>query len=287
MGRNAESTPVITVSQVSKRFGYHPVLDRVSMHVNHREIVCVLGISGSGKTTLFNLISGMLEPEEGEIITDSKIGYMMQKDLLMPWKTVMDNIALPLLLQGVDKKSAMAKVSDYLDQFGLSGKSGDYPNVLSGGMRQRAALLRTYMQSGEVLLLDEPFGALDEATREEMQKILLILYGENCDAIKAGKQPPYTMFLVTHEINEAIYVGDRVVGLSQYWNWKEAGHANCPGATIVYDKPSPVFATKNERNFLLFREQKEEIVCTVFNPESCRSYKEYTTVVDKTKIMEG
>ena len=204
MGRNAESTPVITVSQVSKRFGYHPVLDRVSMHVNHREIVCVLGISGSGKTTLFNLISGMLEPEEGEIITDSKIGYMMQKDLLMPWKTVMDNIALPLLLQGVDKKSAMAKVSDYLDQFGLSGKSGDYPNVLSGGMRQRAALLRTYMQSGEVLLLDEPFSSVDAITRHQLHRWLLEIFNDLSLSI----------LLITHDIEEALLLADRIYVLA-------------------------------------------------------------------------
>lgn len=204
MSRNADSTAVITVTQISKRFGDHPVLDRVSMHVNHHEIVCVLGISGSGKTTLFNLISGMLQPEEGEIVSDSKIGYMMQKDLLMPWKTVMDNIALPLLLRGVDKKSATAEVARYLDQFGLAGKGADYPNVLSGGMRQRAALLRTYMQSGEVLLLDEPFSSVDAITRHQLHRWLLEIFNDLSLSI----------LLITHDIEEALLLADRIYVLA-------------------------------------------------------------------------
>jgi len=219
MDRNVDSAPVITVSQVSKRFGDHPVLENVSMHVNHREIVCVLGISGSGKTTLFNLISGMMQPEEGEIITDSKIGYMMQKDLLMPWKTVMDNIALPLLLQGMDKKSAMAKVSYYMDQFGLSGKDGDYPNVLSGGMRQRAALLRTYMQSGEVLLLDEPFSSVDAITRHQLHRWLLGIFNDLSLSI----------LLITHDIEEALLLADRIYVL--------AGTPACIAAEISLSSP--------------------------------------------------
>ena len=204
MVSEAETRPVITVSQVSKRFGDHPVLERVSMHVHHHEIVSVLGISGSGKTTLFNLISGILQPEEGEIIADSKIGYMMQKDLLMPWKTVMDNIALPLLLQGMDKKSAQAEVSRYLDRFGLSGKSGEYPYVLSGGMRQRVALLRTYMQSGEVLLLDEPFSSVDAITRHQLHRWLLEIFGDLSLSI----------LLITHDIEEALLLSDRIYVLA-------------------------------------------------------------------------
>ncbi len=204
MAIEVETRPVISVLQVSKRFGDHPVLDRVSMHVHHHEIVSVLGISGSGKTTLFNLISGMLQPEDGEIITDSKIGYMMQKDLLMPWKTVMDNIALPLLLQGMDKKSAHAEVSRYLDRFGLSGKSGEYPYVLSGGMRQRAALLRTYMQSGEVLLLDEPFSSVDAITRHQLHRWLLEIFGDLSLSI----------LLITHDIEEALLLSDRIYVLA-------------------------------------------------------------------------
>ena len=199
-----KNNPVITVQHVSKRFGDHQILEEVSMHVHHHEIVCVLGISGSGKTTLFNLISGMLEPEKGKIVSDSKIGYMMQKDLLMPWKTVIENIALPLLLQGEDKKSAYDRVSKHLTRFGLSGKDNVYPNVLSGGMRQRAALLRTYMQSGEVLLLDEPFSSVDAITRHQLHRWLLGIFSDLTLSI----------LLITHDIEEALLLADRIYVLA-------------------------------------------------------------------------
>lgn len=204
MEENPKKIPVITVSHASKRFGAHQILDDVSMHVNHHEIVCVLGISGSGKTTLFNLISGMLEPEKGRIETDSKIGYMMQKDLLMPWKTVIGNIALPLLIRGEDKKDAYRKVSAYLEQFGLAGKGNEYPSVLSGGMRQRAALLRTYMQSGEVLLLDEPFSSVDAITRHRLHRWLLEIFNNLSLSI----------LLITHDIEEALLLADRIYVLA-------------------------------------------------------------------------
>jgi len=205
MGMEKEkNNPVITVQHVSKRFGDHQILEEVSMHVHHHEIVCVLGISGSGKTTLFNLISGMLEPEKGKIVSDSKIGYMMQKDLLMPWKTVIENIALPLLLQGEDKKSAYDRVSKHLTRFGLSGKENVYPNVLSGGMRQRAALLRTYMQSGEVLLLDEPFSSVDAITRHQLHRWLLGIFSDLTLSI----------LLITHDIEEALLLADRIYVLA-------------------------------------------------------------------------
>ncbi|MHB1483585.1 MAG: ABC transporter ATP-binding protein [Saccharofermentanales bacterium] len=195
---------VVEAVNVSKSFGAHKILDKISMNVKHHEIVSVLGISGSGKTTLFHLISGMLAPEEGIIETDSKIGYMMQKDLLMPWKTVIDNIALPLILKGVNKKNAYKKVSLYLGQFGLTGTSGFYPNMLSGGMRQRAALLRTYLQSGEVLLLDEPFSSVDAITRHQLHQWLLEIFNELSLSI----------LLITHDIEEALLLSDRIYVLA-------------------------------------------------------------------------
>lgn len=201
---NSSESFVIEVDKVSKSFGDHKILDRISMNVKHHEIVSVLGISGSGKTTLFHLISGMLSPEEGLIETDSKIGYMMQKDLLMPWKTVIDNIALPLLLKGVNKREAYKKVSGYFGQFGLTGTSGFYPNMLSGGMRQRAALLRTYLQSGEVLLLDEPFSSVDAITRHQLHRWLLEIFNKLSLSI----------LLITHDIEEALLLSDRIYVLA-------------------------------------------------------------------------
>lgn len=191
---------VIQVNNITKSFGDRKVLDGVSMKLRHNEIISVLGISGSGKTTLFNLIAGMLIPDEGEVISESKMGYMMQKDLLMTWKTVIENISLPLILKGVNKEAAFEKTSGYLEQFGLEGTKDSYPDMLSGGMRQRAALLRTYLQSGEVLLLDEPFSSVDAITRHQLHQWLLSIYDKLSLSI----------ILITHDIEEALLLSDRI-----------------------------------------------------------------------------
>lgn len=224
---------VVKAVNVSKSFGAHKILDKISMNVRNHEIVSVLGISGSGKTTLFHLISGMLTPEEGIIETDSKIGYMMQKDLLMPWKTVIDNIALPLILKGVNKKDAYKKVSSYLGQFGLTGTGDFYPNTLSGGMRQRAALLRTYLQSGEVLLLDEPFSSVDAITRHQLHRWLLEIFNELSLSI----------LLITHDIEEALLLSDRIYVLA-------GNPAGIAQEIIISDPRTGLFEglTSDERN---------------------------------------
>jgi ATPase subunit of ABC transporter with duplicated ATPase domains len=125
-------------------------------------------------------------------------------------------------------------------------------------MRQRAAVAQALIMKPEILLLDEPFGAVDEATREELQRMLLELYADNCDAKRRGDLPPYTMLIVTHELNEAIYVGDRVVALSRYWDW-QGGHTECPGATVVYDQMAPVNLPDAERDFETFAKQRKAI----------------------------
>jgi NitT/TauT family transport system ATP-binding protein len=140
---------------------------------------------------------------------------------------------------------------------------------MSGGMRQRVAVAQALIMKPRILLLDEPFGALDEAMREELQRMLLRLSAENRACHDRGEPAPHTVFIVTHELNEAIYVGDRVIGLSQYWNWAETGCKTCPGASIVYDKPAPVFNPDDRRDFGPFVDQREEIRRVVFDPE-CR-----------------
>ena len=146
---------------------------------------------------------------------------------------------------------------------------------MSGGMCQRVAIAQALIMKPGLLLLDEPFGALDEATREELQRILLTLYEENQQAIADKKAPPHTIIIVTHEINEAIFVSDRIIGLSQYWDWKAADEKERPGATIVYDKPAPVFAPEDPRDFLSFQEQKNEILSAVFDPQYLQNHNEY------------
>lgn len=202
----------LEVKNVSKSFDDKPVLKDISIELNHGELVCLLGVSGGGKTTLFNVISGLLQPDKGEVLLDGKnitnqpghISYMLQKDLLLPYRTIQDNVALPLLLKGMKKKDARLQVSPMFTQFGLEGTQEKYPAQLSGGMRQRAALLRTYMFSQEVALLDEPFSALDTLTKSVMHR----WYLDVMEKIKLS-----TLF-ITHDIDEAILLSDRIYLLS-------------------------------------------------------------------------
>ena len=202
----------LEVKNISKSFDGAPILQNISIELNQGEIVCLLGISGSGKSTLFNIISGLMPPDEGQILLDGEditntsghISYMLQKDLLLPYRTIEDNVALPLMLKGVKKKSARKQVSPMFAQFGLEGTQKKYPAQLSGGMRQRAALLRTYMFSQEIALLDEPFSALDTLTKSSMHS----WYLDVMDKIKLS-----TLF-ITHDIDEAILLSDRIYILS-------------------------------------------------------------------------
>ena len=202
----------LEVKNISKSFDEKPVLKDVSIELNRGELVCLLGVSGGGKTTLFNIISGLLSPDNGQVLLDGEditnqsghISYMLQKDLLLPYRTIEDNAALPLLLKGEKKKNARNKVSPLFEQFGLEGTQKKYPSQLSGGMRQRAALLRTYMFSKDVALLDEPFSALDTLTKSAMHK----WYLDVMEKIQLS-----TLF-ITHDIDEAILISDRIYLLS-------------------------------------------------------------------------
>ena len=192
---------------LSKKFGEHQVLKDISLEVGEHELVSLLGVSGSGKTTLFNLISGLLPPDEGRIFLDGeeitgtpgKISYMLQKDLLLPYRTIEDNVALPLILKGEKKKAAREKVRPYFAPFGLAGTEKKYPRQLSGGMRQRAALLRTYLFSQGLALLDEPFSALDTITKSSMHRWYL----------KVMEEIRLSTIFITHDIDEAILRSDR------------------------------------------------------------------------------
>ncbi|WP_213816679.1 ABC transporter ATP-binding protein [Glaciihabitans sp. dw_435] len=188
------------------------VVDNVSFSAQPGEFVAVIGPSGCGKSTMFNIMAGLETPTSGEVLVDGKVvtgesehfAYMPQKDLLFPWRTILENTALGLEVRGMKKKEARAKAADLFATFGLAGFENAHPFELSGGMRQRAALLRTVVQSRDVLLLDEPFGALDSLTRLEMQSWLQGVWSENS----------WTAVLITHDIREAIYLADRVIVLS-------------------------------------------------------------------------
>ncbi len=184
----------------------------ISLHVNAGEFITLVGPSGSGKSTLFNMVAGLLDPEQGEIWLDGQMqrertgnfGYMPQRDLLLPWRSVTANVAIPLELGGTDRTVARQRAEEMLFHFGLEEFGDLYPSALSGGMRQRAALLRTILTEQDVLLLDEPFGALDALTRRELQDWLLTIWQEYSK----------TIFFITHDVDEALYLGDRVMVLS-------------------------------------------------------------------------
>ena len=168
----------------------------------------LLGVSGSGKTTLFHILSGLVTPDNGKVYlrdndvtsTPGSISYMLQKDLLLPHKKVIDNVSLPLVLKGVKKAQAREKADPLFAEFGLEGTQYQYPSQLSGGMRQRAALLRTYLSSDGVALLDEPFSALDTLTKTSIHKWYLDIM-QHIDLS--------TLF-ITHDIDEAILLSDRI-----------------------------------------------------------------------------
>ena len=198
----------LEVKHISKSFDGKPVLQDISIHLNQGELVCLLGVSGGGKTTLFNVISGLLPPDRGQVLLDGRditgkpgqISYMLQKDLLLPYRTLEDNVALPLLLKGMKKAEARKQVSPMFARFGLEGTQKKYPAQLSGGMRQRAALLRTYLFSDNVALLDEPFSALDTITKSKMHRWYLDVM----------EKINLTTVFITHDINEAVLLSDRV-----------------------------------------------------------------------------
>jgi len=189
-------------------------LQGISMEARAGEFVTLIGPSGSGKSTLLNILCGLLRADRGQVLFHGqpagdrdllgRIGYMPQKDLLLPWRSVLDNVLLGPEIAGRDLSLARREAREALEHFGLAGFEADYPATLSGGMRQRAALLRTFLCRQEVVLLDEPLGALDALTRLQLRRWLLDVWGE-------FRQ---TVIFVTHDVEEAVYMSDRVYVLS-------------------------------------------------------------------------
>lgn len=199
---------LLKVENVSKSFDGEKIIEDISIELREGELVSLLGISGGGKTTLFNIIAGLKQPDTGRILLEQKeitgmpgqVSYMLQKDLMLPYRTMVDNVALPLLIQGEKKKAAREKAASYFSQFGLAGTEKMYPAQLSGGMKQRAALLRTYLFSKKVALLDEPFSALDMLTKGAMHQWYL----------QVMEQINLSTLFITHDIDEAILLSDRI-----------------------------------------------------------------------------
>ena len=241
----------LEIKNVSKSFEGRAVLEDVSISLKQGELVSLLGVSGGGKTTLFNIIAGLLTPDKGQVFLNGReitgkpgsVSYMLQKDLLLPYRTVEDNVALPLILKGMKKEEAREQASVLFADFGLAGTEKLWPAQLSGGMRQRAALLRTYLFSRDVALLDEPFSALDTLTKSAVHDWYLGVM----ERIKLS-----TLF-ITHDIDEAILLSDRIYLLT--------GQPGKVTQEIVINAPRP-----RRKDFTLteeFLEYKRQILAAL------------------------
>lgn len=214
------------VQELTFSYGNKTILENIDFFVKEGEFVSLLGPSGSGKSTILKLLTGVLVPDKGKIMVDEQImkgvsqkfAYMPQNDLLFPWKTILENVCLYGEVHG-SLKEMQSVARQSFEEFGLEGYEDSYPSELSGGMRQRAAFLRTTLCHADILLLDEPFGALDVITRGEMQDWLL----------KMRKRLNQTVLLVTHDMDEAIYLSDRILILNQ-------SPAQITGELVIEDK---------------------------------------------------
>jgi len=307
---------VLECQEINHWFGDFHVLHDVNLKVQRGEIAGLVGPSGCGKTTLLRSITGTHPPCRGSVIVHSNngsdsamvitkpsrdIGIVYQQYSLFPFLTAQENVAFGLMLDqtGIPfrffkpfswrklRKEHMQESAELLEKFGLGEAMNRYPSELSGGMKQRVAIAQALIMKPEILLLDEPFGALDEATREEMQRMLLTLYAENCQALENNQAPPYTVLIVTHELREAIFVSDRVVGLSQYWDWRKEGYQSCPGATIVYDQVAPVFGPDQNKDHIHLDRQRDEIRMAVFDPQHCQAREEFRKFWEQVRTGQG
>lgn len=236
----------LKATNITKSYNNCNVIQNVNINLDEGEIVSLLGISGVGKTTVFNILSGLVKPDVGKVFLKDKditgipgnVSYMLQKDQLFEFKTIIDNISLPLIIKGIKKEEARSIARSYLDKFGLENCEKSYPKQLSGGMRQRAAFLRTYLFSSEVALLDEPFSALDPFTKYNMYRWYL-------DIIKDIRLS--TMF-ISHDIDEAILLSNRIYIM-----------AGNPGEIVaeikIINKPDDIIKFTLEEKFIKYKKQ--------------------------------
>ncbi len=242
----------VELREVSKAFRYKRqkvnALEKINLIAPRGDFVTIIGPSGCGKSTLFNIVCGLIEPDQGEILIDGQLaprrvgtmGYMPQKDLLLPWRNVLDNVIVGPEIAGADRAASRREAQELLPLFGLEGFEHHLPATLSGGMKQRAALLRTFLCHREIMLLDEPFGALDALTRIALQDWLLNVW----------RHLQHTILFITHDVDEAIYLSDSVNVMST-----RPGHIKL---TLPITLPRP--RARNMTNTAKFIELKNELL---------------------------
>jgi len=217
-GERGETRPRVEIKSVSKSFatktGKIEALRNVNLLAHDQEFTCIVGPSGCGKSTLFNIVAGLLDPTSGQVLVDGvpvrsgiagRMGYMQQKDLLIPWRNVLQNVTIGLEIQRKPMAEARQKAVEYLKRFGLEKFAGSYPASLSGGMRQRVALMRTLVMGQDIILMDEPFQSLDYPTRVALE----------ADLLEMVRELKRTVLFITHDIEEAVSIADRIYVLSK------------------------------------------------------------------------
>jgi len=279
---------ILDIENVSQWFDDNLVLHEINLQILQGQFVAMVGGSGCGKSTLLRAILGTVPAKKGEVVVCDNstrkpitgptrdIGVVYQKYGLYPFLTAEENVAFgPMLDQTAIwertlmpwkwrrlRRKHLEEAREILVRFKLENALCHYPGELSGGMQQRVAIAQALIMKPKILLLDEPFGALDEATREELQEMLLTLYQENTEAVSKGEDPPWTVLFVTHELNEAFYVSDRVIGLSKNWFQNDPPQPDTGktlGATKVWDKSAPVYHPNDPKDFELFARMKMDL----------------------------
>ncbi len=291
------SEAALEVEDVSHWFGDFRVLNHINLRITAGQIVALVGPSGCGKSTLLKAILGTHPPKAGRVIVDGheirspsrNVGIVYQHYSLFDFLTAESNVAFGLKLDQTSlpfrtfmfpqwrsmRRRQLTEAREFLEKVDLESACGKYPTELSGGMRQRVAIAQSLILKPKLVLLDEPFGALDEATRESLQLMLLRFYQENLMAQREGRTPEYTILIVTHELNEAIYVANRVIGLSRFHDDGEQG------AMVVYDRPCPVFHPDDPKDLAQFVEQREELRRAVFDPDDIKHHSKFVSFWDE------
>jgi NitT/TauT family transport system ATP-binding protein len=297
---------ILNIEGVSQWFGNNRVLHDVNLKIVQGQFVALVGSSGCGKSTLLKAILGTQPPKEGIVETDGmpitgpnrNVGIVYQRYGLYRFATTEQNVAFGLKIDQTQirhrtfmpwywwplRKKHLQQSREFLAKLHMDHCLDKYPAELSGGMQQRVALAQAMIMRPKVLLLDEPFGALDEATREDCQMLLLNLYQENLAALRAGQPPPWTVIIITHELNEAFYVSDRVVALGRHWhqylpNGKTVNINGVPiggrltgescGATKVWDKAAPTYRPDEPKDFSKFAAMRDELKRFVLSGQEC------------------
>ncbi|MBN1699713.1 MAG: ABC transporter ATP-binding protein [Spirochaetales bacterium] len=278
-----QTDTVLELKDISQEFEcddgtIHRVLDHINLKVKREEFISLVGPSGCGKTTLLNIIGGFMPPAGGEVLVDGKTagrpnrdrGIVYQDYALFPWMTVLDNITYGLELEKINflekyivpfkfmkiRRESVEKARYYLEETGLSEAAHKFPHQLSGGMRQRVAIAQALIMKPKILLMDEPFGALDVQTREALQIMML----------KIRESEDNTIFFVTHDLEEALYIGTRIIVLSQYHNIRDGKPS---GAQVVHDEVLPPelnFLSTDLKDTSKFRDMIGKLMKVGFEP---------------------